>query len=391
MRFEVRVLAPEGIVSMLLDAEDARAAAEQAKARGLAILSVAQRREGMRGTERFSLILFTQELLALLSAGLGLIESITALADRQANAAARTVLEGVLQHLRDGKPLSAALGQHPQLFPALYVETVRASEQTGALTEALARFVAYQRQVEDVRQTLVSALIYPALLLSVGLLVSLFLVGYVVPRFSGVYEDLGRDLPWASGLLFAIGAVIDRNPALSVGLLFTLVATIALAARSESFRRRLGGWSMRAPYIGERLRVYRLARFYRTVSMLLHGGVPLVSALRMVAGLLDPASRAQLESAIQQVRQGEALSVALERNGLTTGIALRMLQVGERSGDLGGLMERAAEFHEDELARWVARFTRLFEPLLMMVIGLLIGGIVVLMYMPIFDLAGSLQ
>lgn len=389
MQFRIRALSAQGVVDLDLEARDVQAASALAHSRDLIVLSVDEGARVARRAGAFSLALFTQELLALLDAGLGLIESIQALTERQSGAA--HALARLVERLRAGMPLSAALADHPTLFPALYVETVRAAEQTGALGEALARYLVYDRQVEDVREKLVSALIYPALLLAVGVLVSLFLIGYVVPQFSGIYLELGRDMPWASALLFETGALIDRHPMAALAGVCVVLAGAVLVARSPAARTRFGRILLDAPLLGERLRTFRIARLYRTVSMLLRGGVPLVAALRMVAGMLDRASRAALEAARGEVAEGAPVSAAFERHGLTTAIALRMLQVGERSGELGGLMEQAAAFHEQELARWVERSTRLFEPLLMMLIGLMIGGIVVLMYLPIFELAGSLQ
>ena len=389
MQFHVRALSAGGVVQFDLDASDADSAAALARGRDLVVLSVAQARGSLRTTGSFSLSLFTQELLALLNAGLGLIESIQALSSRQSTASAS--LARVIEQLRAGQSLSAALGDQRALFPPLYVETVRAAEQTGALPEALARYLTYDRQMDEVRQKLVSALIYPALLLCVGVLVSLFLIGYVVPRFSGIYLELGREMPWGSALLFTMGGAIDRHPAVAVALVLAAAIGGFAAWRSEQIRGHVVRMFVSAPVLGERFRTFRIARLYRTVSMLLRGGVPLVAALRMVAGMLDTVSRARLEAARNEVAEGIPASVALERNGLTTEIGMRMLQVGERSGDLGSLMEQAAAFHEQELARWVERTTRLFEPVLMLFIGLMIGGIVVLMYLPIFELAGSLQ
>ena len=148
---------------------------------------------------------------------------------------------------------------------------------------------------------------------------------------------------------------------------------------------------MRIPAIGERVRVYQLTRFYRTVGMLLAGGTPVTQAFGQVAGLLDQELRQRLGVATRNIQEGQSISVSLDRQALTTPVALRMLRVGERTGQMGDMMDRIAVFHEEELARWVERFTRVFEPLLMAVIGIVIGGIVLLMYFPIFELAGSIQ
>jgi general secretion pathway protein F len=147
----------------------------------------------------------------------------------------------------------------------------------------------------------------------------------------------------------------------------------------------------RIPAIGARMRIYQLARFYRTLGMLLRGGIPVTQALEMVIDLLHPALRVQLRQAGQSIKEGRSVSFAMQTHRLTTPVAARMLRVGERAGRMGEMMERAASFYDEEMARWVDWFTRLFEPLLMAFIGVIIGLIVVLMYLPIFELAGSIQ
>jgi len=156
-------------------------------------------------------------------------------------------------------------------------------------------------------------------------------------------------------------------------------------------RRWIGTRLWSIPAIGERMRLYQLARFYRTLGMLLRGGTPVVTALDMAAGLLSPALRGSLALAAQSIREGRAISDAMSANNLTTPVGLRMLRVGERSGRMDEMMERVAAFYDDEISRWVDWFTKLFEPLLMAVIGVVIGAIVVLMYLPVFELAGSIQ
>ena len=163
------------------------------------------------------------------------------------------------------------------------------------------------------------------------------------------------------------------------------------AFRLPAFRKRIGDSLWRLPSIGERLKVYQLARFYRTIGMLLRGGMPLPRALDMGAELLHPLLRDRLAAANQAISEGRGVSASLEAQGLVTPVALRMLAVGEKSGNMGEMLEQVAAFHDEELARWVDWFTRLFEPILMAIIGLVIGVIVVLMYMPIFELAGNIQ
>jgi len=219
--------------------------------------------------------------------------------------------------------------------------------------------------------------------------VSLFLLLYVVPRFAHIYEERGADLPLASRLLLAWGEAVQAHGGLMLALLGGLLVAGFYIVRNS--RTRIGNALWRVPAIGERLKVYQLARFYRTIGMLLRGGMPLVAALELGAQLLHPVLRERLVAARRAISEGRNVSQSLEASGLTTPVALRMLAVGERSGSMGEMLEQIAAFHDEELSRWVDWFTRLFEPILMALIGLVIGAIVILMYMPIFELAGGIQ
>jgi general secretion pathway protein F len=396
MRFELKAVAPDGrIESLDFQGLDEASAVQQAESRGYTVLAVHAKSAialpFRSGAERFPLTLFSQELLTLLQAGLPLVEAIDTLAARERRAEFRALLERVAAILRQGATLSSALEQFPRAFPPLYVATVHASEKTSDLAPALARYVAYQSQLDAVRKRLINASIYPAVLLVFGGLVVVFLMFYVVPRFSHIYEDRGVDLPVFSRVLVFWGRLIEGHGSLVAGVLAGLVIAVVYAARNPAVRARLGALLWRVPAIGERLKLYQLARFYRTIGMLLRGGMPLLASLSMGRELLHPVLRGQLAAASRSISEGRPVSASMDEHGLTTAVALRLLAVGEQSGNMGEMMDRVASFHDDEIARWVDRFTRLFEPILMVIIGLIIGTIVVLMYMPIFELAGSLQ
>ena len=391
MHFELKALRDTSdVVSLVLEAADEADAIRQAKVRGYTVLAARPRRAGEQAGA-FPLLLFSQELLVLLQAGLPLVEALESLAEKERSNRARDVIARLCAQLREGRPLSAALQENPAAFPPIYVATVRASERTGSLNEALERFVAYQARVDQVRAKIVSASMYPALLLLAGGLVTLFLMFYVVPRFSQIYDDLGTDLPALSVWLLQWGRLLQAYGAYMLAGAVAAAAGAAYALRLPAVRRWLGERVWSVPAFGERIRVYHLSRFYRMVGMLLRGGMPVVPALRMAAGLLHPLLREPLAAAAKAISEGRSTSESLDRHGLTTPVALRMLAVGERSGTMGEMMERIAVFHDDEIARWVDWFMRLFEPILMAFIGLAIGAIVVLMYLPIFELAGSIQ
>lgn len=398
MRFLIKAFrAADGVSTFELDAADREAAHRQAEARGYRVIDVVapagRRRFALTAGSRFSVPLFCQELLSLLDAGMGLVEAIAILTRKAKQDNARRHLENLHRLLGEGQAFSRALEGLPGVFPALLVATVKSAERTGNLNEALRRYLAYHRQLNAVRDKMLAASVYPALLVGVGLLVVLFLMGYVVPRFAKVYEDVGRDhLPALSRALMQWGQFAGEHAGafglVSVGGLAGLAYALSRPALRAAIVRRL--WQL--PVLGEQFRIYQLARFTRTVAMLLKGGVPLVAALDMTDSLLpQPALQAGLAAARQAIREGRAVSDAFGTHGLSTEVGTRLLVVGERSGELGEMMERIAVFYDDQISRAVDWATRLFEPLLMALIGFLIGGIVILMYLPIFELASSLQ
>lgn len=392
MLFRVRALdVTQRVTQLQIEASDEAAARAQVQADGLVVLSAARARTLSLTTQRFPVLLFCQELLALLRAGLSLVEGLEVMAEKEGRTLSRTVLSALIDALRQGKTLSMAMAGQTSIFPDLLVAMIRASERTSDLDQALERFIAYSEQLDSVRGKLVAAATYPAILLVVGLLVVMFLLAFVVPQFSRVYEDISTELPLASQWLLAWGHFVKANSGL---LGIAVPAFIVLAAwtlRRPAFRQGLMAQLERLPGIGTRMRVFRLARFFRTVGMLLRGGIPVVQSLELVRDLLPLPMQQSLSHALLSIREGRSASDAFTEVGLSTAVASRMLRVGERAGNLGDMMERIAAFHDEEMTRWLDRATRLFGPLLMLGIGLAIGGVVVLMYMPIFQLAESLQ
>lgn len=393
MQYQVRALdAQQQLVSVGIEALDEPDLHRQLLQRCLAPVSI----RSVGGTlaarrPKFGLLLFAQELHALLMAGLSVIEALEVLIDKEVSGPVRSVLLRLSEHLREGRLLSQAMMQQPLVFPALFVGIVQAAEGTSDLPRALSRYIAYETRLAAIRQKLVSSAIYPAILLSVGTTVALFLLGYVVPRFSSVYQSSGRSLPWASRLLLEWGAFAGQH-----GLeLLVGIASVVFALTWWGRRRlRQGGvWQLLSllPGMRPRLEVLELSRLYLTLGMLLEGGLPLASALILSRSVLGPQRQQRIAEVIRQIEEGNSLTAAFVSAGLITPVALRLLKVGERSGQLGTMLSRTAEFYEGDIARWIERFTKAFEPILMAAIGLVIGLIVILLYMPIFDLAGSLQ
>lgn len=397
MQFTVRALdARQQVHSLVLEALDEADARRQAAAQSLTPLTIRERggaggftRPGGRGG--FSLLLFAQELHALMVAGLSVIEALDALMEKDPHPERRAVLARLATQLREGLRLSAAMQAQPAVFPPLFVGIVQAAEGTSDLPSALSRYIDYETRLASVRHKVVSAAIYPAILVVAGTLVGLFLLGYVVPRFAAVYQGSGRELPWASQLLMGWGQF-------AAGHALPLAAGLAATAVAGTWwvRHQLaqGGWwrlLQVVPGARRHVRTLALSRLYLTLGMLLEGGIPLLQGLRLCHAVAGNEAAQALASVRADIESGASLSDALDRHGLSTPIALRLLRVGEQSGQLGAMLGRTAAFHEGEAARWIERFARAFEPILMAVIGIVIGLIVILLYMPVFDLAGSLQ
>lgn len=378
-------------ISITVSAATPTAAMSDLQAQGYTVLNVRSNGWAINWKyekSTFSTLIFSRELLALLNAGLSLMESLDALSDRTKDQ--QFVLK-ILKSLHQGISFSEAISKYPRNFPALYTALIRASERTGDLPTALQRYIDYQEQMDRLRKKLVSASIYPIILGCVGILVVLFLLLYVIPRFAKVYESISGQLPFFSNLLMNLGQIIGNNELTICLVLAVVVIGIISTSQSSYLRGRLNSYIKNWPLLADKIKLYELSRLYRTLGMLLRGGIPVLRATEMTSGLFGLPMQEALSRTSALISEGTPISVATEKSGLTTSIALRMLRVGERTGDMGVMMERLAYFHEEELARWLEDFGKIFEPLLMLFIGLIVGAVVVLMYMPIFELATAIQ
>lgn len=390
MDFRLRVASvsspPRNIRLEAASIEQARSEAEK---QGYTVLAV--RPHGFSLSRyKFPLLLFCQELTVLLQSGLLLTQSLETLSQKEKSQEVRSVLLQLVEQIRSGRTFSDALAAQPDHFPSLFVAMVRACETTGNLAEGLSRFAHYLEQVDVLKKRLVSASIYPALILGFGMLVMLFLLGYVVPRFSQIYEARATDLSTASEVLLFIGNTVHAHgPLLLLGFLLLIALTVVFFTR-PFVRAKIGESVTHMPVIGERIRIYHLSRFYRTFAMLLRSGIPVVSALSMVSELLGVTVKAHVDKARQLILDGQTFAQSMQQAELVTPVAVQLFRVGENAGNLDEMMEQAAIFHEDEMMRWVDAFSKLVEPIMMALLGVVIGLIVFLMYLPIFELASGL-
>lgn len=394
MRFRLDVVQGRGTPQTLeLEAANLEEARRQVTRQGYAVLSLRPVRADLSTLlaahaarpARFELAVFIEQLRDLLGAGLSVIEALQTL-QQAADARSRPVLDALIQRLRNGERLSQAL-QAEARFPALLVALVHASELTSDLPQALTRFLEHERRVAEVRHRVASVAVYPLLLAGVGMAVLLFLLLYVMPRFARVFEGMSGDLPGTARAMIAWSQWLGTpGPWLLAGGVLLSVALGTLAgARGlrERAARRLLRWGP--------LRTYFLARWYRATGLLVQGGIPLPEALRQTSGLLPAGLRSGGLAVERTLREGHSPAQAHARAGMATPVAEQLMLAGERTGDLGSVLARIAQFHEAEVTRALERGMRVFEPVVMVLIGLGVGVVVVLMYLPIFELAAAIQ
>lgn len=400
LKYLLRVFDAVGTVqTVTIDGESAAGATAEAKARGLRVVSIrAARAGGARprawtafARANFDVELFARELAALLDAGVGVIDALRTLGSNERREAAARVYRDLLRQLEEGRALSAALGRSSHAFPSVLIACVKASEQTGGLAESLKRYSRNSATLRELRSKVASAAIYPAVLLVAGSAVVLFLLAFVVPRFASLLERSGRELPLLSRWLMAWGGMVHAHGSVLATGMAALVMAAAVLLRRQAVRDAVANQVLALPGVGQHFRVYRQSQFFRTSAMLVDGGIPAIHALELASGLISRSDRTALDGALHGVRNGQKLSEAFQDSGLANAITYRLLTVAEKTGGLGPVLDKIAGFQEAQVSRTIDLIARLIEPMMMIFIGVVIGGIVVLMYMPIFELASSIQ
>ncbi|WP_192631133.1 type II secretion system F family protein [Lysobacter sp. OAE881] len=373
-----------------VEADSAGAASAKALRQGGRVLRIEPIQE-QRASARvsYSPTVFLQELLTLLRAGLNVVEAMEALERKESNAGFRLVLGRLLGGLREGVRLSQAMVREHLLFPPVLIAGVAASETSGGLADTLERYLAYEARINQIKRKVAASAIYPLLLMAVGGAVILFLIAYVLPKFSVILEGSGRPTGTATAMLLRLGESIQQHPWAAGALLAAMAAGVAWLAGTEAGRRVALAQVSRVPVLSDIFVTMGLSRLYRTLALLLDSGIPLVQAMDMARGIVTPAQSAELLIAMGRLRSGQMFTESLSGTSLIPPIADSLLRVGERGGALAEMSGKLANFLDIALDRKVDTFSRLFEPLLMSAIGLIIGAIVLMMYSPIFDLVGS--
>ncbi len=349
-----------------------------------------KKKHGHLSGERF--LAFNQELLVLIRSGLPILQVIETLIDQMEASGFREVLREVREDIKSGSALSDAFAQYSHFFPHLYVASVRAGERSGDLPLTIGRFIDYQKRVEVIRARVRSASFYPILLTTLATGVLFFMLFFVVPSFTQIFADANVELPLLTRLLIGLTEGLSTFLPLILGAIVLGILLFRRFLRSTRGRMIFDRFMLRLPFFGTLLHDYAISSFARTLGTTLASGTPLVPAMNMSRGTLNNRSLEQeMVAGIRRVEEGTALSESLARTGFFPPIALRMVAVGETTGALTEMLGDLADFYEAEVEKRLVRLTTMIEPILMMVMGLLIGLIVVAMYIPIFQMGQTIR
>jgi general secretion pathway protein F len=359
-------------------------AAAPRQARTVSLPSFGSRRKRITTAE---LLIFTRELATLLGAGMPLDRSLTTLTDLAQTAEMKRVTGEVLEAVRGGSSLAEALGQHPKVFPPLYVNMVKAGEVGGMLDQVLQRLLEYLTSAQELRDEVISALTYPLILVGVGGLSVAVLLVFVLPKFATMFADLGQTLPLSTRMMLAISDAAT-SPWSLIGVPLIIGGIYGLYRYVQSSQRlAFDAFKLRMPVLGRLLRLTEVSRFTRTLGTLLRSGVPMLQALDIVRAVSGNQVITQALGEVQVgVREGAGVSGPLSRSGAFPPLALQMIAVGEDTGKLDEMLLSTADFFDREVRNDVKRLTRLLEPAMILIMGLVVGFMVISMLMAVFSI-----
>ena len=347
------------------------------------------KRRGVSGRE---FLVFNQELATLLKAGMPLVQSLDILRRRVSNVVFKGVVDDVYERVRSGSALSEAFDAHGRLFPGVYTASLLAGEKSGNLEQVLRRYVAYVKIVSNVKRKTISALVYPAILVVLSLCVVTIIVVKVVPEFSAFYNQFGKELPLSTRMIVAVSAFVTSYYFLILGGLVALVIAFYAWVKQPGQRQRLDRLILRVPMVGPIAQKFSTSQGARTLATLLGGGIPLVNALDVTSRSLSNQFMAnELTTAAQQVREGRSLAGAMQDSGVFPDVAIKMVEVGESTGALQEMLNSLADFYDEEIDTNLGRFITIVEPALLVIMGIVIAGLLLSLYMPLFNLSSALN
>ena len=399
MEFRCRLGTPGGEIIEGIYAADTEARLRQEfEEKGLYVLGISRAGGATFGRLRLptrarvstrEFLVYNQELATLLKAGMPLVQSLDILRRRVANPLFKSVLDDVYERVRAGSSLSEAFEAHGTLFPGVYTASLLAGEKSGSLEQVIRRYVSYVKVVATVRRKTISALVYPVILLLLSLGVVSIIVLRVVPEFGAFYAQFDRPLPLSTRMIVQVSDFVRTYFLLIIGVVVVGGLMFWAWLREPAQRERFDRWVLQIPGLGQIARKFSISQAARTLATLLGGGIPLVNAIDVAARSIKNRYIArELQTAGQQVREGRALAMAMNESGAFSDVAIKMVEVGESTGALQEMLNSLADFYDEEIDTNLGRFITLVEPILLVVMGIIIAGLLLSLYMPLFNMGG---
>ncbi len=346
---------------------------------------------GSRGVGRKELAIFTRQFATMIDAGLPLVQCLDILAGQQTNETFKTVITKVKEDVESGSTFADALGKHPKVFDSLYVNLVAAGEVGGILDTILARLAAYIEKALKLSKQIKGAMVYPATILSVALVVTAVLLLYVIPIFAKMFTEGGQALPGPTQFVVDLSSYARKYFLVVVAAIILLVVAIRLYYKRENGRRNIDRLLLKVPVLGSLIQRIAVARFSRTLGTMVSSGVPILESMDIVA---KSAGNKIIEEAIFRARasisEGKTIAEPLAESKVFPGMVTQMVSVGEATGALDAMLNKIADVYDEEVDAAVAALTALLEPALMVFLGVVIGGLVMAMYLPVFKMAGAI-
>jgi len=340
-----------------------------------------------RKVNQQQLLQFTRELGALLAAGLPLDRSLSILGGMVEGGELSKIVRSLVEAVRAGKSLAVSMGEHPEVFPKIYVNMIRAGEAGGILESVLRYLTEYMESTLALKEDIKSALIYPLILATAAGISLIVLFVFVIPKFAAIFRDNGKALPWITKVVIGFSQFLAEYGWILLVVLCAAIVGALFYVRSAEGRSEWDRLSLRSPLIGDLLRKFETARFSRTLAALLKGGVPLLDALGTVQGVIGNRLLARAISQVQaRVREGKGMARPLGDSGLFPPLALNMIAVGEETGKLESMLAEVAGYYDQEVKRSTKRMMALLEPVLILAMGLIIGIVVISMLLAIFSI-----
>ena len=384
----------------VMEAQSAAQVESQLKKYGFTNISVKEEGKGLgkelkipgfgQKIETKEIVVFTRQFATMIDSGLPLVQCLDILSSQQENKVFKEILLKVKETVEGGSTFADALSKHPKAFDDLYVNLVAAGEIGGILDTILNRLAAYIEKAMKLKKQIKGAMVYPTTIMSIAVIVVGVILIFVIPTFAKMFADFGGELPAPTKFVIALSNFIVKYILLIIGLIFATVVAIKKYYATPKGRKVIDALALKAPIAGPLIRKVSVAKFTRTLGTMISSGVPIMDGLEIVA---KTAGNKIVEEAIYKVRQaiseGKTMAEPLQECGVFPPMVVQMISVGEATGAMDAMLNKIADFYDDEVDDAVSAMTAMMEPLLMVFLGTTVGGLVVAMYLPIFKLAGA--